>query len=444
MGKLFGTDGIRGRAHKYPITTQIAERLGAAIVEVMGGGGNVKVLIGRDTRESGKELENALEAGLLAAGADVLKLGVVPTPAVAVLLKDLAATAAVMITASHNPFEDNGMKIFGSEGFKLPDEMELRIENLLLSDGVFESSSRSVSSVDFSGEISAYMERLKASVSGLNLGGLKLVIDAGNGSGYKIAPKIFRELGAEVVEMAVSPDGRNINDGCGALYAERAGRLVKETGADLGFSLDGDADRVIFTTSEGDVVSGDRILAICALGLRKEGKLPGDTIVTTVMSNLGLDEAMRREGIQVVRAGVGDRMVIERMRTEGIAFGGENSGHLIFAEYATTGDGILSALQVCAMILRAGCPLEKLASIMDEYPSELRNLYIPSKPPLDSLPKIQALMTEADRLFGGEGRQLIRYSGTENKIRILVEHKHAEEVERWVGKFENAVREEIG
>lgn len=444
MGKLFGTDGIRGRAHEYPVTARMAARLGAAVVTVMGGDSPVKVLIGRDTRESGGDLEKGLEEGLVGAGAEVVKLGVVPTPAVAALVKHLGATAAVMITASHNPFEDNGMKVFASDGYKLPDGMEEKIEKFLLAEDAPVKAVKGGGSSDFPEGIETYVERAKASIGGMDLAGLKLVLDAGNGAGYMVAPRIFRELGAEVIEMAVSPDGRNINAGCGALHADSAGRLVKENGADLGVSLDGDADRVIFTTAEGDVISGDRVLALCALGLKQAGKLPGDVIVATVMSNLGLDEAMRKEGISVIRAGVGDRLVIGRMRADGIAFGGENSGHLIFADHATTGDGILSALQICRMILRTGKPLAELASVMDEYPSELRNLFIPDKPPLDGLPKLQALMAEADREFGNDGRQLIRYSGTENKIRILVEHKQIQEVERWVGKFEDVIREEIG
>ncbi len=444
MEKLFGTDGIRGKAYEYPVITEMASRLGGAVVSVMGGGEPAKVLIGRDTRESGPDLEKGLEAGLLAAGARVVKLGVVPSPAVAVLVKHLGATAAVMITASHNPYEDNGMKVFGGDGFKLSDDMEKEIERLLMAEGSLPEKSAGGSSENFPEGIETYVQRAKKSISGMDFSGLKLVLDAGNGSGSAIAPRIFRELGAEVIEMAVSPDGRNINDGCGALHADRAGKLVRESGADLGVSLDGDADRVIFTTAEGDVVSGDRVLAMCALGLKQDQNLPGNVIVATVMSNLGLDEAMRKEGISVIRAGVGDRMVLERMRADGIVFGGENSGHLIFADHATTGDGILSALQICRMILRTGKPLAELASIMDEYPSELRNLHIPGKPDLAGLPKLQALMAEADREFGSDGRQLIRYSGTENKIRILVEHKHAAKVERWVGKFEEVIREEIG
>ncbi len=403
----------------------------------------MKVLIARDTRESGALLESGVEKGLRDSGADVVKLGVVPTPAVAYLVKDLGATAAVMITASHNPYHDNGMKVFGPDGFKLSDDLEEKIENILLANESPAISKSPGGSSVFEGAVLAYTENAKASVGNMSLAGLKIVIDAGNGSGYEAAPGIFREMGAEVVEMAVSPDGRNINEGCGALYAEKAGRLVKECGADLGISLDGDADRVIFTTADGKVVSGDRVLAMCAIGLKQDGKLSGDAIVATVMSNLGLDEALRKEGIRVIRAGVGDRMVLERMRAEGIIFGGENSGHLIFADHATTGDGIMSALQICKMIITTGKSLEQLSSAISEYPSELRNLTVPSKPDLDGLPKLQELILQAEMEFGDEGRQLVRYSGTEKKIRILVEHKHASEVERWVAKFEQVILEEI-
>ncbi len=445
MGKLFGTDGIRGRAHEYPVTAGMAAKLGGAIVEVFGGGGRVKVLIGKDTRESGAKLESGLVEGLVAAGADVVKLGIVPTPAVAFLVKELGATAAVMLTASHNPFEDNGMKIFGGDGYKLPDEMENRVEQLLLAASVEANAKTERGSVeDFPEGIESYVRKAKASISGVSLKGLKVVLDAGNGSGYAVGPRIFRELGAEVIEMAVTPDGRNINAGCGALHADAAGMLAKENGADLGVSLDGDADRVIFTTADGEVVSGDRVIAICSLGLKQDGKLAGDAVVATVMSNLGLDEALRCEGIQVVRTGVGDKHVLERMRAEGIVFGGENSGHLIFADHSTTGDGILSALQICKMMVETGKTLAELASLMNEYPSRLVNMEIREKPPLESLAKLQGLIVEAESEFGNEGRQLIRFSGTENKIRVLVEHKKADSVDRWIAKFQQAIEEEIG
>jgi len=443
MGKLFGTDGIRGKAYEYPVTAAMAEKLGGAVVRTLSDDGKATVLIGRDTRESGKMLEDALTRGLVQAGARVVKLGVVPSPAVAVLVREMNATAAVMLTASHNPFEDNGMKIFAGDGFKLPDEMETAVENILLGESACGALGTGTIE-DFPQGIESYVEKAKSSIGAMKLDGMKIVLDAGNGSGHEVGPRIFRELGAEVITMAVDPDGRNINAGCGALHAEAAGRLVKETGADLGISLDGDADRVIFTCADGHVVSGDRTLAICALSLKRNGKLRGDTMVATVMSNLGLDEAMRKEGIKVVRAGVGDRLVLERMREDGLSFGGENSGHLIFADHATTGDGIVSALQICKMMKESVKPLAELGAVMDEYPSTLLNLPVREKPPIENLPKLQALIAEAEKEFGNDGRQLIRYSGTEKKIRILVEHKESAEVARWIAKFKQAIGEEIG
>lgn len=444
MGKLFGTDGIRGKAHEYPVTADMAAKLGRAVVSVLGDGSKGQILIGRDTRESGEVLEQGLIEGLLASGADVVRLGVMPTPAVALLVRKTGATAAVMLTASHNPYEDNGMKVFGGDGFKLPDELESKVEDLLLAEGEAPTNVAGGSETTLVEGLEIYRESAKASIGGMNLSGLKLVLDAGNGAGFRIAPEIFRDLGAEVVEIAVEPDGRNINKDCGALHAEAAGRMVVECGADLGVSLDGDADRVIFTDATGEIVSGDRTLAMCALGLKAAGKLKNDTMVATVMSNLGLDEAMREAGISVLRTGVGDRMVLERMRADGLSFGGENSGHLIFADHATTGDGIVSALQVCRMMKEKGKSLAELAGVMREYPSRLVNLPVSEKPPVESLAKLQALISEAVKTFGSQGRQLIRYSGTEKKIRVLVEHKDADTVDLWIKKFSAAIEEEIG
>jgi phosphoglucosamine mutase len=440
MEKLFGTDGIRGKAYDHPVTAEMAERLGRALVKMAG----KKVLVGRDTRESGEMLEAGVIAGLINAGAFALRLGVVPTPAVALLVREMGADAGVMLTASHNPFADNGMKVFGAGGLKLSDAVEAEMEALLLADGCPESSGEKGVTEDFLEGLGRYAESAKASIGGMDLRGLKVVIDAGNGSGFEIGPQIFRELGAEVIEMAVKPDGRNINEGCGALYAGKAGALVKECGADLGVSFDGDADRVIFTDAGGNVVSGDRVMAMCAIALKQAGELRGNSMVATVMSNLGMDEALRGEGISVMRAGVGDRMVLEMMREHGISFGGENSGHLIFADHATTGDGIVSALQVCKMMKESGKTLAELASVMREYPSTLLNLPIREKPPIKNLPKLQALISEAEESFGSEGRQLVRYSGTESKIRVLIEHSDADTVNRWIAKFREVIAEEIG
>lgn len=444
MGELFGTDGIRGRAGEHPVTAEVAERLGRAVVNALGGKKGARVLIGRDTRDSGGMLERGLVAGLVGAGAQAIRLGVVPSPAVALLVRETGADAGVMLTASHNPFTDNGMKVFGAGGFKLSDEMEAEIEALLLSDGSIVDGGERGSVEDFPEGLRKYAECAMAGFGGMDLGGLKVVIDAGNGSGYEVAPQIFRELGAEVITMAVTPDGRNINEGCGALHAGQAGKLVRENGADLGVSLDGDADRVIFTDADGRVIGGDRVMAMCALSLKRAGKLRGDAMVATVMSNLGMDEALRAEGIAVHRAGVGDRMVLEMMREKGITFGGENSGHLIFAEHATTGDGIVSALQVCRMMKESGKTLAELASVMCEYPSTLLNMPVREKIPIADLPRLMALISEAEKCFGAEGRQLVRYSGTENKIRVLVEHRDAATVDAWIAQFRETITEEIG
>lgn len=444
MGKLFGTDGIRGKAGEYPITPQIAERLGGAIRQVLGTAETMHVLVGRDTRESGAALEDAVVQGLRLAGADVTRLGILPTPALAFTLKNTGADAALMLTASHNPYEDNGMKVFGPKGFKLTDEQEAEMESWILSDQSIGKSLASTQDETDENALLSYAKSALESVKGLDLSGFKIVIDAGNGAAYSIAPKIFRELGAQVIEMSVSPNGKNINQDCGALHAEKAGARVLSEGADLGISFDGDADRVIFTDAQGQVIHGDRVLAMCALALKNSGKLTKDTLVTTVMSNLGLDEALGKEGIRVIRTGVGDRLVLEQMRKDGLSLGGENSGHLIFAEHATTGDGIVAALQVCSMIQKSGKSLTELASVMREYPSRLVNLPVREKVPLSQLTPLRCLIAEADEVFGKKGRQLIRYSGTENKIRILVEHSDKEMVDVWIRKFEQCIQEEIG
>jgi len=444
MNGLFGTDGIRGEAGVYPVTAEIAEGLGRAVVEVLGRGNAAKVLIGRDTRESGLSLETGLVKGLMARGAEVIKLGVVPTPALASFIGELGADAAVMITASHNPFSDNGMKVFGPSGYKLDDIFERRIEKILLEEGGDGGVIEEGVVRDFPEGIESYVRMATGSVKGLDLGGLKVVLDAGNGAAFEVAPRIFRELGADVIAMAIEPDGKNINECCGAVHAAVAGRLVMEHGADLGISLDGDADRVVFTTADGAVLSGDRVLAIGALGLKAKDRLRHDAMVATVMSNLGLDEALRNRGIKVLRAAVGDRQVLEMMKSEDLCFGGENSGHLIFSDYATTGDGIMSALQVCRLMREEGKTLAELASVMDEYPSVLMNLPVREKVPIETLPGLKAMISEAEEAFGRDGRQLIRYSGTESKIRVLVEHRDAAVVDEWIGKFKQMISEELG
>jgi phosphoglucosamine mutase len=446
--KLFGTDGIRGRVNEFPITAEIALRTGKAVANVLRSTGprRNRVLIGKDTRISGYMLETAITSGLVSMGMDVYLVGPMPTPAVAHLTKSMGAVAGIMITASHNPYEDNGIKIFGPDGYKLSDDLENLIERHIMGDEPEPAPlpprdiGKAVRIDDARGR---YIEFAKHTADNISLQGLKIVVDCGHGAAYFIAPLIFKELGAEVIVTANEPDGLNINEGCGALHPETAGELVRQHGADLGISFDGDADRVIFTDASGQVVSGDRILGLCAIGLKEQGKLKHDTLVATVMSNLGLIEAMKELGIKVECTAVGDRNVIECMRKNGYSFGGENSGHLIFGDHVTTGDGILSALQVLRMMIERKATLAQLAAIMHEYPTQLANMPVPSKPPLENLPKLQQLMREATAEFGEHGRHLIRYSGTENKIRVLVEHRERDEVTAWVTKFSTAIHEEI-
>ncbi len=445
--KLFGTDGIRGTANQYPITPEIALRIGQAISKVLQseGANRNRVIIGKDTRISGYMLETALTSGLVSAGMDVFLVGPMPTPAVAHLTKSMGCGAGVMITASHNPFEDNGLKIFGPDGYKLSDDLEARVEAEVLAGpqggGVIGAAIGKATRIDDAR--GRYIEYAKQSLGDISLQGMSIVLDCGHGAGYLLAPLIFKELGAKVKKLGVDPDGTNINDGCGALHPENAGRAVRETGADLGVSLDGDADRVIFTDASGATVSGDRILALCALALADEGRLRNRTMACTVMSNLGLHEAMRRAGVSVVTTPVSDRNVIEALRSGGHSFGGENSGHLIFADHATTGDGIMSALQVLRFMRRKGATLADLAACMDEYPQRLINLRVASRRPLQELERLQALIREADAAFGTDGRHLIRYSGTESKLRILVEHRDAGEADRWSRAFAKSVEEDF-
>jgi phosphoglucosamine mutase len=447
--KLFGTDGIRGRVNEYPITAEVALRMGKAVARVLRSSGpnRNRVLVGKDTRISGYMLETALTSGLVSMGMDVFMVGPLPTPAVAHLTKSMGAAAGIMLTASHNPYEDNGMKIFGPDGYKLSDELEAVIERHISGEEP-EAAPLPVRQIGKAHRIEdargRYIEFAKHTADNVPLHGLKVVVDCGHGAAYFISPLIFKELGADVITTGIQPDGLNINDGCGALFPDNAGELVRRFNADLGISFDGDADRVIFTDSNGQVVSGDRILALCAIGLKEQGKLKKDTLVATVMSNLGLKESMKAHGIKVETTAVGDRNVIECIRKNGYSFGGENSGHLIFADHATTGDGILSALQVLRMMRERNATLAQLAAVMQEYPTQLANIPVPQKPPLDSLPKLKKMMAQATKSFGPNGRHLIRYSGTENKIRVLVEHREIEECRIWVSKFAAVIREEIG
>ena len=390
----------------------------------------------------------ALTSGLLSEGARVLLTGPIPTPAVAHMTKSMACDAGIMLTASHNPFQDNGIKIFGPDGYKLGDDLELAVEELITADemGVRDDRESPPLGKAFRVDdaVGRYIEFAKSAVGAGSLEGMKVVVDCANGAGYFVGPLIFEELGAEVIKLATRPDGRNINDGVGALHPEIAAAAVQEHGADLGVCLDGDADRLILVDGKGKVVSGDRVLCLCAKAMHAKGALRGETLVATVMSNLGLRDALAADGIALETTGVGDRLVLERMREKGYALGGENSGHIIFADHATTGDGIMSGLQVLQVMKDTGARLEELADCMTEYPQELVNMNVSEKPPIAEVPALADAIAGAEAAFGDDGRVLVRYSGTEKKIRLLVECKEAAMAKEEVGKLAKAVEATIG
>ncbi|MDB4265972.1 phosphoglucosamine mutase, partial [Akkermansiaceae bacterium] len=423
MSALFGTDGIRGVANEYPITPEVAIRIGRAVARVLKAQrpGRHKVVIGKDTRVSGYMLETALTSGLVSEGARVLLTGPVPTPAVAHLTKSMACDAGIMLTASHNPYADNGIKIFGPDGYKLNDALEEEVEKIILGDQPAPTGVRLGKAFRIDDATGRYIEFAKSSIGSQNLSGLKVVVDCAHGAGYFVGPLIFEELGAEVIKLGTSPDGYNINEGFGSLHPEKAAERVIAEKADIGICLDGDADRVIFVDGNGDVISGDRVLCLCAKALKGKGKLRGNTLVSTVMSNLGLRDALAADGIDFIATDVGDRHVLERMREGNFNLGGENSGHLIFSDFATTGDGIVSALMVLSFIQDTGKTLAELADCMSEYPQLLVNLPVSEKPPLEEVPAITAAIAAANVAFGENGRTLVRYSGTEKKLRVLVE-----------------------
>jgi phosphoglucosamine mutase len=446
--RLFGTDGIRGVANEYPITPELALKLGRAVARVLRARhpGRQKVVIGKDTRLSGYMLETALTSGLVSEGARVLLTGPIPTPAIAHLTRSMACDAGIMLTASHNPYGDNGIKIFGADGYKLTDDLEEEIERFLLDNaqGGPPEGAELGKAMRVDDAVGRYIEAAKGAVGATSLDGLKVVVDCANGAGYFLAPLVFEELGAEVIPFAVKPDGRNINADCGAMHPGRAAALVRESGADVGICLDGDADRVIFIDAQGKIVSGDRILCLCAKALDRAGQLRHRTLVATVMSNLGLRDSLARDGISLETTGVGDRQVIERMRKNGYSLGGENSGHIIFADHATTGDGIVSALEVLSTMKKNSAALAELADCMEEYPQITYNLPVREKPPIHEVPALVDAIALVEDVLKDSGRTLVRYSGTERKIRILVECPDESEARRHADNLAKAVEASVG
>jgi phosphoglucosamine mutase len=426
MGRIFGTDGVRGIANVYPMTTEMAMQLGRGAAYVFKNKHRrPKIVIGKDTRLSGYMIENAIASGNCSMGVDVLLVGPLPTPGIAFITSSMRADAGVVISASHNPFQDNGIKFFSRDGFKLPDEIEDEIEELILSNGInhLRPTAEEVGKAfRIDDAVGRYVVFLKNSFPReLTLDGIKIAVDCANGAAYKVAPAVFEELGAEVVLTGVKPNGQNINAGCGSLYPEVVAKLVAESKAHIGVAFDGDADRLICADEKGRVLDGDHLMAVCAAHMLGEKRLNHATLVTTVMSNMGLEVALRSRGGCLERTAVGDRYVVERMRAGGFNLGGEQSGHVIFLDYNTTGDGILSALRLLEVMLLQGKPLSELAAIMERYPQHLINVRVKEQKPLEAVPEIARTVRLAEEKLGGHGRVLIRPSGTEPVIRVMVE-----------------------
>jgi phosphoglucosamine mutase len=422
--KLFGTDGIRGRANAEPMNPETALRVGlAAGLQFVRGDHRHQVIIGKDTRLSGYMLEPALVAGFTSAGMDVLLVGPLPTPAIAMLTRSMRADLGVMISASHNPFEDNGIKLFGPDGFKLSDETELAIEQLMQSDlaGRLAGPAKLGRARRLDDAAGRYIENAKASFPhGLTLDGLRIVVDCAHGAAYRVAPTVLAELGADLVRVGVSPDGFNINKGCGSTHPAQLCGEVLAHGADLGIALDGDADRVLLSDERGQLIDGDQVLALIAQSWAARGRLRGGGVVATVMSNLGLERFLQGEGISLERTQVGDRYVVERMRETGMNVGGEQSGHMILSDFATTGDGLVAALQVLATVVTEGRPASEVCRRFTPLPQRLRNVQLSGGQPLAD-PHVQQAVRDVEAQLNGHGRLLLRPSGTEPLIRVMAE-----------------------
>jgi phosphoglucosamine mutase len=428
--KLFGTDGVRGVANIYPMTAEVALQLGRALAYVIKfGSSRHRIVVGKDTRISGYLLEYATVAGICSMGVDVLLLGPFPTPGIAFITSSMRADAGVVISASHNPYQDNGIKFFSGNGYKLPDELEARIEVLMTRpevEGACPTATEVGQAFRLDDARGRYISFLKSTFpKELELDGLKIVVDCAHGATYRIAPEIFTELGAEVIPMGVRPNGRNINHKCGATYPETMTTLVKRHRADLGVAFDGDGDRVIMVDHRGQIVDGDHILGICALDMLERERLRRKTVVGTVMSNLGLELALKTRGIRLLRTPVGDRYVVEAMLKGGYNLGGEQSGHVVFLNQTTTGDGILTALRLLAVMLRKDQPLAELAGFVQKCPQILINVMVKEKKDLKTVPQARQAIHEAEKRLGVNGRLLVRYSGTEPKLRIMTEGEDA-------------------
>ena len=454
--KIFGTDGVRGVANVEPVTAETALKLGRAAAHVFSSlnpqahppGSRAKIVLGKDTRLSGYMLENALVAGITSLGVDVLLIGPLPTPGVAYITRSLRADAGIVLSASHNSYEDNGIKFFRHDGYKLDDEIEHKIEQLVFTgeiDSVRPTAKKIGRATRIDDALGRYVEFAKASFPRkMSLEKMRIAVDVANGAGYKSTPCILRELGAEVIIAHNQPNGTNINANCGSTHPEEIQRLVRKSTAMVGISNDGDADRVLLCDEEGEIVDGDEILAIASVDLLARGQLAQNTLVATVMSNFGLDETLATHGGKVIRTKVGDRYVIEEMVRRDLNLGGEQSGHIIFRDFTTTGDGIVSALQILRIMQATGKPLSELKKCLTKYPQAQRNLRVKEKPPLETLPAIGKLLLAAEKELSGKGRVLLRYSGTEPKIRLLIEGQEQARIDRRADEIAEAIEAAIG
>jgi phosphoglucosamine mutase len=451
MGRsYFGTDGIRGRANEGNMTPEVAFRLGAALAYKarQRKGHSPRIVVGKDTRISGYMLENALASGACAQGGKVLLTGPLPTPAIAHLTTSMRADAGVVISASHNPYQDNGLKVFGPDGFKLPDAAEEELEALMDSELLNQRRPKG-QNIGTAQRIDSawgrYVQFAKSTFPNqLTLEGLTIVVDAAHGAAYLTAPQVFAELGATVHAIGVKPNGRNINADCGAVHPSGCAKEVLKRHAHIGVALDGDADRLIVIDERGREVNGDAVMALCATRMLRSRTLKKRTLVTTVMSSIGLELALKREKGKLLRAGVGDRYVVEAMRAGGYNFGGEQSGHLVFLDHASTGDGLIGALQVLAILLREGRPLSELVdNVIEHVPQVLINVKLPSRVPLDTLPRTQTCIRDAERTLDGTGRVLVRWSGTEPKLRVMVEGQSQKQIDKLAKGIADAAEAEV-
>lgn len=454
--RIFGTDGVRGTANIEPVTAETALKLGRAAAHVFKnlesqprGHGRHKIVLGKDTRLSGYMIENALSSGILSMGVDVLFIGPLPTPGVAYVTRSLRADAGIVITASHNPYADNGIKFFRADGYKLDDKIEAEIEDLVFSgriENIRPTAEDIGKAVRIEDALGRYIEFAKSSFPrGMTLDGMRIVVDCAHGAAYKSTPCVLRELGAEVVVFGNQPDGKNINKDCGSMHPQHLCQRVREFRAEMGIAHDGDADRVLMCDENGALIDGDDIMAIAALDMLATGSLTEKTLVTTVMSNAGLDAAVEAAGGKVVRTDVGDKNVMDEMLRNGFNFGGEQSGHLIFRDHSTTGDGLVAALQMLRIMRAKEMPLSRLAKCWTRFPQLVTNVVVREKKPFEQLDGVGKLVAEAEKELSSQGgRVLLRYSGTEPKARLLLEGRDAAVLKKWSDKICEAIKRQVG